>query len=68
MLDSEAVQLNENMFLLEPAKKMAVIASKLDVTEGAVAQHVASDANVRFVVFFVVGCGHFKELLKFVFT
>jgi len=68
MLDSRTVQLNKNAFLLEQAKKVAIVAVKLDLAECTVAQHVASDENVRFVVFFVVSGGHFEELVKFGFA
>jgi len=67
-LDAETIRFNENVFLLEPAKKMTVVALKLDVAECTVAQHVASNANMCLVVFFIASSGHFKELLKFGFS
>jgi len=45
---------------------MAFFASEFDAAEGAVAKHVAADADVRLVLFFVASGGDFKILLKFV--
>jgi len=47
---------------------MAVVAMELDLTECSVAEHVASDAYVRFALFFITGHRYFKELFEFGFA
>jgi len=41
---------------------------KFDVSQGAVAEHIAADADMHLFLVFVVSGQHFEKLLKFGFS
>ena len=65
---SKAVRFNKDTGLLEPRKEVIFITFKFDTAEASVTQHVASNANVRLVLFIDPHGRHFKKLLKFSFA
>jgi len=65
---SKAVGFKKDAGLLEPREEVVFVAFKFDAAEGSVTKHVASDAYVRFALFFVTGHRYFKELFEFGFA
>jgi len=62
--DAQTIQINKDLLLLKPIKKMVLCALEFDIALGAVAEDVASDAHIRLVLFFDTKCRYFKEFLE----
>ena len=67
-LDTQAVGFNKDPFLFQPGEEVVVSAFEFYIAEAAVAEHVASDAHVRLVLFFDASRRDFEEFLKSFFT
>jgi len=67
-IDSEHIGFEEDSFLLEPGKKVAVWASKFDVAKATVGEHMTADAYLRLVLTLDVCSQNFKVFFEFVFS
>jgi len=67
-ISAQAIGFDENLCFLEPRKKLALRAVEFDVTEGSVAEYVASDAHMLGLLSFGARGRNCKELLKCFFS
>jgi len=63
-LRPQTIRLKKDSCLLEPGEKVIVLALELDVSEGAVAENVAANANIQLVLVEGASGRYVKKLLK----
>jgi len=51
-VDSQIVGFEKDTLFLEPCEEMGILTAKFDVSQAAVAQHVAADTNLGLVLAF----------------
>jgi len=63
-LDTQAIRFKEDFVFLQPCEKSGRFAVKFDVTQGSVAEHVATDAHVLLFLSFGARGRDCEELFK----
>jgi len=62
--DTQTVGFDENTGVLQPREEMVLFTVELYVAKTSVAKHVATDADVRLVLFIDPRGRYFEEFLK----
>ena len=68
MINAQIIGFKEDMFLLQPGKKVPFRAPNFDVAEASVAKYMTTNAYLHLILMLDVGGQHFKVFFEFGFS